>query len=187
MTRLFDRPIDTVRGLVRFLAMAELDFWYKAAWDKQTLDMDRRAIQKRDMDRRAIGVSCILDAAFLYLPFFVTVLRYLLPPNIPLMQKVKLNCGRKWYKDVKSTRQDVIKSKTQTCPFSHCYLSGSPSFDRGVECLFFLCWLIYLFIYLFIFLCRFFKRTSSARHANVQCSLALTQSADRFIVIIVYF
>ena len=35
--------------------------------------MDRRAIQKRDMDRRAIGVSCILDAAFLYLPFFVTV------------------------------------------------------------------------------------------------------------------
>ena len=141
MTRLFDRPIDTVRGLVRFLAMAELDFWEKAAWDKQT----------RDMDRRAIGVSSIFDAAFLYLPFFVTVLRYLLPPNIPLMQKVKLNCGRKWYKDVKSTRQDVIKSKTQTCPFSHCYLSGSPSFDRGVECLFFLCWLIYLFIYLFIF------------------------------------
>ena len=42
---------------------------------------------------------------------------------------------------------------------------------------------IYLFIYLFIFffLCRFFKRTSSARHAKVQCSLALTQSADRFI------
>ena len=31
MTRLFDIPIDTVRGLVRFLAMAELDFWYKAA------------------------------------------------------------------------------------------------------------------------------------------------------------
>ena len=95
MTRLFDIPINTVRGLVRFLAMAELDFWEKAAWDKQT----------RDMDRRAIGVSSILDAAFLYLPFFVTVLRYLLPPNIPLMQKVKLNCGRKWYKDVKSTRQ----------------------------------------------------------------------------------
>ena len=95
--------------------------------------------KKRDMDRRAIGVSCILDAAFLYLPFFVTVLRYLLPPNIPLMQKVKLNCGRKWYKDVKSTRQDVIKSKNQTCPFSHCYASGSPSFDRGVECLLFLC------------------------------------------------
>ena len=93
--------------------------------------MDRRAIQKRDMDRRAIGVSCILDAAFLYLPFFVTVLRYLLPPNIPLTQKVKLNCGRKWYKDVKSTRQ--------TCPFFHYYASGSPSFDRGVECLFFLC------------------------------------------------
>ena len=44
-----------------------------------------------------------------------------------------------------------------------------------------------LFIYLFIFLCRFFKRTSSARHAKVQCSLALTQSADRLIVIIVYF
>ena len=60
MTRLFDRPIDTVRGLVRFLAMAELDFWYKAAWDKQT----------RDMDRGAIGVSSIFDAAFLYLPFF---------------------------------------------------------------------------------------------------------------------
>ena len=55
MTRLFDRPIDTVRGLVRFLAMAELDFWYKAAWDKQT----------RDMDRGAIGVSSIFDAAFL--------------------------------------------------------------------------------------------------------------------------
>ena len=54
MTRLFDIPIDTVRGLVRFLAMAELDFWEKAAWDKQT----------RDMDRRAIGVSSILDAAF---------------------------------------------------------------------------------------------------------------------------
>lgn len=70
MTRLFDRPIDTVRGLVRFLAMAELDFWYKAAWDKQTRDMDRRAIQKRDMDRGAIGVSSIFDAAFLYLPFF---------------------------------------------------------------------------------------------------------------------
>ena len=104
--------------------------------------MDRRARQKRDMDRRAIGVSCILDAAFLYLPFFVTVLRYLLPPNIPLMQKVKLNCGRKWYKDVKSTRltrQDVIKSKNQTCPFSHYFALGSPSFDRGVECLFFLC------------------------------------------------
>ena len=95
MNRLFDIPIDTVRGLVRFLAMAEHDFWEKAAWDKQT----------RDMDRRAIGVSSIFDAAFLYLPFFVTVLRYLLPPNIPLMQKVKLNCGRKWYKDVKSTRQ----------------------------------------------------------------------------------
>ena len=31
MTRLFDIPIDTVRGLVRFLAMAELDFWEKAA------------------------------------------------------------------------------------------------------------------------------------------------------------
>ena len=150
MIRLFDRPIDTVRGLVRFLAMAELDFWYKAAWDKQTLDMDRRAIQKRDMDRRAIGVSCILDAAFLYLPFFVTVLRYLLPPNIPLMQKVKLNCGRKWYKDVKSTRQDVIKSKNQTCPFSHCYASGSPSFDRGVESVYF--FYVNLFIYLFIYL-----------------------------------
>ena len=38
--------------------------------------MDRRAIQKRDMDRRTIGVLCILDVAFLYLPFFVTVLRY---------------------------------------------------------------------------------------------------------------
>ena len=45
-----------------------------------------------------------------------------------------------------------------------------------------------LFIYLFIyFLFRFFKRTTSARHAKVQCSLALTQSADRLIVIIVYF
>ena len=177
MTRLFDIPIDTVRGLVRFLAMAELDFWEKAAWDKQT----------RDMDRRAIGVSSIFDAAFLYLPFFVTVLRYLLPPNIPLMQKVKLNCGRKWYKDVKSTRltrQVVIKSKNQTCPFSHYFALGSPSFDRGVECLFFLCWLIYLFIYL---LFRLLKRTTSARHAKVQCSLALTQSADRLIVIIVYF
>ena len=32
--------------------------------------MDRRAIQKRDMDRGAIGVSSIFDAAFLYLPFF---------------------------------------------------------------------------------------------------------------------
>ena len=124
--------------------MAELDFWYKAAWDKQT----------RDMDRRAIGVSSILDAAFLYLPFFLTVLRYLLPPNIPLMQKVNLNCGGKWYKDVKSTRQDVIKSKHQTCPFSHCYVSGSPSFDRGVEGLFFLCWVIYLFI-LFYFILFF--------------------------------
>ena len=28
------------------------------------------------MDRRAIGVSSILDAAFLYLPFFLTVLRF---------------------------------------------------------------------------------------------------------------
>ena len=175
MTRLFDRPMDTVQGLVRFLAMAELDFWYKAAWDKQTRDMDRRAIQtrdmdrralqKRDMDRRAIGVSSIFDAAFLYLPFFVTVLRYLLPPNIPLMQKVKLNCGRKWYKDVKSTRQDVIKSKNQTCPFSHCYASGSPSFDRGVECLFFLCWLIYLFIYLFIY---YFASLSEQRAPDTQ-------------------
>ena len=45
-----------------------------------------------------------------------------------------------------------------------------------------------LFIYLFIYLLfRLFKRTASARHAKVQCSLALTQSADRLIVIIVYF
>ena len=49
------------------------------------------------------------------------------------------------------------------------------------------CFYVNLFIYLFIyFLFRFFKRATSARHAKVQCSLALTQSADRFIVIIVY-
>lgn len=84
MTRLFDIPINTVRGLVRFLAMAELDFWEKAAWDKQT----------RDMDRRAIGVSSILDAAFLYLPFFVTVLRYWVPLNVPLYLYVKIKKKR---------------------------------------------------------------------------------------------
>lgn len=82
--------------------MAELDFWVQSCLTEK---------QTRDMDRRAIGISSIFDAAFLYLPFFLTVLRYLLPPNIPLMQKVKLICGRKWYKDVNSTRQDVIKSK----------------------------------------------------------------------------
>ena len=152
MTRLFDRPIDSVRGLVRFLAMR-----LSLISGTKLLEINKHAtwidaLYKNATWIEALSVFRLFSTPHFYIcHFFVTVLRYLLPPNIPLMQKVKFNCGRKWYKDVKSTRQDVIKSKTQTCPFSHCYLSGSPSFDRGVECLFFLCWLIYLFIYLFIF------------------------------------
>ena len=142
-----------VCGLIRFLALAELDFWYKAAWDKQT----------RDTDRRAIGISSIFDAAFLYLPFFLTVLRYFYPPILPSCRKWSWTAGENGIicQEYKTGCYQI--KKNQTCPFSYRYASGSPSLDRGVEGLFFLCWLIYLFILFF----RVFKRTRSARHAKV--------------------
>ena len=43
-----------------------------------------------------------------------------------------------------------------------------------------------MFIILNVFFFRFFKRAKSARHAKVQFLLALTQIADRCIVIKVY-
>ena len=160
--------------------MAELDFWYKAAWDKQT----------RDMDRRAIGVSSILDAAFLYLPFFLTVLRICYRPIFPSCRKWSWTAGENGIKMSKVQDRMLSNQKIKRVPFPI-------AMHRGVRVLigvsrvysFYVELFIYLFILFYFIFFAFFKRTRSARHAKIQCSfwLALTQCADRLILIIVYF
>ena len=62
--------------------------------------------------------------------------------NVPKILDLKSSSEQIFFRKlswVPLTRQDVIKSKNQTYPFSHYFALGSPSFDRGVECLFFLC------------------------------------------------
>ena len=153
MIRLFDRPIDTVRGLVRFLAMPELDFWYKAAWDKQTLDMDRRAIQKRDMDRRAIGVSCIWTPHFYICHFLLRYCGICYLPIFPSCRKWSWTAGENGIKMSKVQDRMLSNQKIKRVPFPI-------AMPRGVRVLievssvysFYVNLFIYLFIFYFAFL-----------------------------------
>lgn len=153
--------------------MAELDFWHvKAAWDKQT----------RDMYRLAIGISSICDAAFLYVPFFLTVLRgiYYIP-IFPSCRKCSWTAGENGIKMSKVQDRMLSSQKIKHVPFP---IATPRGVQVSIEVLRVYFFYVDLFIYLFF---RVFKRTRSARHAKVQCSLALTQSADRLIVIKVHF
>ena len=47
MTGHFDRCTDHFEVFSLFLAMAEVDFWYIHAWDKQTRELDT-TLSKRD-------------------------------------------------------------------------------------------------------------------------------------------
>ena len=63
--------------------MAEVDFWCIHAGDKQTREMDKTYVSVTD-HKCSIGISSIFDTVFLYLPIFLTVLRYWVSPNVPL-------------------------------------------------------------------------------------------------------
>ena len=67
MTWLFDRCTDQFKIFSRFLAKAEVDFC--------CIVTDHKCV---------IGISSIFDTVFRYLPIFRTLLRYWVPPNVPL-------------------------------------------------------------------------------------------------------
>ena len=141
MTRLFDRPKYKV--LFVFLQWLSLIVWHvKAAWDKQT----------RDIDRRAIGISSICDAAFLYLPFFPTVLRgicYI--PIFPSCRKCSWTAGENGIKMSKVQDRMLSSQKIKHVPFPIAMPRGvQVSIEVSRVYFFYVDLFIYLFIYLFI-------------------------------------
>ena len=140
-----------VCGLIRFLAMAELDFWYKAAWDKQT----------RDTDRRAIGISSIFDAAFLYLPFFLTVLRYFYPPILPSCRKWSWTAGENGIicQEYKTGCYQIKKIKRVPFPIA---------MPRGVRVWIEVSRVYFFYVDLFIYLFYFFASLSEQGAPDTQ-------------------
>ena len=77
ITGLFNHCTDQFEVFSRFLVMAEVDFWCIHAWGKQTREMDTTSTKpdRSLMWYQYFGI-CQL--------FFNTVLRYWVPPNVPL-------------------------------------------------------------------------------------------------------
>ena len=82
MIVLFDRCTDKFEVFLRFLAVAEVDFYCVHARD-QKKKKHARCISVTNHKCR-MGISSIFDTVFRYLPIFLTVLRYWVPPNVPL-------------------------------------------------------------------------------------------------------
>ena len=86
MTWLFDRCTDQFQTFSRFLAKAEVDFWRMHAWDKRKKKQQQQQQPDGYTDRKYdVGISSIFDTVFRDLPIFRTVLRYWVPPNVPLL------------------------------------------------------------------------------------------------------
>ena len=113
----------------------------KSCWDEQT----------RDMDRLAIGISSICDAAFLYVPFFLTVLRgicYI--PIFPSGRKCSWTAGENGIKMSKVQDRMLSSQKIKHVPFPIAMPRGvQVSIEVWRVYFFYVDLFIYLFIYFF--------------------------------------
>ena len=80
----FDRWTDQFQTFSRFLAKAEVDFWRMHAWDKKKNKNKNKKTDGYTHRKCGVGISSIFDTVFRDLPIFRTVLRYWVPPNVPL-------------------------------------------------------------------------------------------------------
>ena len=79
ITGFFDRRTDQFQVFSRFLAMAEVEFWFIYVWDKHGRWIQLKvSVTDHKCD---IGIWSIFDSVFPYLPIFLKVLRYWVTPQ----------------------------------------------------------------------------------------------------------